>query len=98
MSNSLNYGMIGLWGNNAHLTKGQNTMDTVDTKPRQSSTLYSWDTTLDAITVKLKNGHLEVNIGEITIVMSAKDCEALELLKKFGEVEVENKTTSKIRV
>lgn len=97
MSNSLNYGMISLWGNKAHLTKGHNTMDT-DTKPRQSTTLYSWDTTVEAISVKLKNGHLEVNIGDITIVMSAKDCEALELVKKFGEVEVANTTTAKIRV
>ena len=98
MLDSLKNGMISLWGNNAHLAKGQNTMDTVKTKPRQSTTLYSWDTTLDAISVKLTNGHLEVNIGEITIVMSAKDCEALELVKKFGEVEVETKTTGKIRV
>ena len=97
MSNSLNNGMLGLWGNNAHLTKGHNTMDT-DTKPRQSTTLWSWDTTLDAISVKLKNGHLEMNIGDITIIMSAKDCEALELVKKFGEVEVQDTTTTKIRV
>lgn len=97
MSNSLKNGMLGLWGNNAHLTKGHNTMDT-DTKPRQSTTLWSWDTTLDAISVKLKNGHLEVSIGDITIIMSAKDCEALELVKKFGEVEVQDTTTTKIRV
>lgn len=97
MSNSLKNGMLGLWGNNAHLTKGHNTMDT-DTKPRQSTTLWSWDTTLDAISVKLKNGHLEMNIGDITIIMSAKDCEALELVKKFGEVEVQDTTTTKIRV
>lgn len=97
MSNSLKNGMLGLWGNNAHLTKGHNTMDT-DTKPRQSTTLWSWDTTLDAISVKLKNGHLEMNIGDITIIMSAKNCEALELVKKFGEVEVQDTTTTKIRV
>lgn len=72
-------------------------MDT-DMKPRQSTQLYSWDTTLDAISVKLKNGHLWVSIGDITIVMSAKNCEALELIKKFGEVEVENTTTAKVRV
>lgn len=72
-------------------------MDT-DTKPRQSTTLWSWDTTLDAISVKLKNGHLEMNIGDITIIMSAKDCEALELVKKFGEVEVQDTTTTTIRV
>ena len=72
-------------------------MDT-DTKPRQSTTLWSWDTTLDAISVKLKNGHLEMNIGDITIIMSAKNCEALELVKKFGEVEVQDTTTTKIRV
>jgi len=70
-----------------------------DTKMRQSATLYSWDTKADDIKVKINGSHLEVRIGDTTIMLSATSDETcFDLVKKFGEVEVVNITTSKVRV
>jgi len=99
LRNSRKCGIVKLWGNKAHLKKGNKTMEAEITKPRLSTVLYSWDTALSAIGVKVNGlGHIEVRIGDITIVMSPKECEALELVKQFGVVEVETRTTGKIRV
>lgn len=73
-------------------------MDTAN-KPRQSATLYSWNTSVDQITVKLNGGHLEVSIGDLKIMLSpAENEKAIDLAKAFGEVEVIETTTSKVRV
>ncbi len=70
-----------------------------DTQMRQSATLYSWDTKADDIRVKINGTHLEVRIGDATIMLSASSGETCyDLIKKFGEVEVVNITTSKVRV
>lgn len=74
-------------------------MDT-EQKARQSANLYSWNTRVDQISVRLSDsGYVEVKIGDIAICLSAAaGVEPLELVKKFGEVEVTQTTTGKIRV
>ena len=70
-----------------------------ETEMRQSATLYSWDTKADDIRVKINGSYVEVRIGDTTIMLSASSGETcLDLIKKFGEVEVVNTTTSKIKV
>jgi hypothetical protein len=68
-------------------------------KARQSTTLWSWDTSVNDIKVGIKNGHIELTIADITVVISAvKGEEVFDLIRKFGEVEVVNTTTQQIRV
>lgn len=74
-------------------------MDTVQVKPRQSASLYSWNTAIDQIKVKVSGGNLEVRIGELSILISPVSGEqVLDLAKAFSEVEVTETTTSKVRV
>lgn len=74
-------------------------MDTLEIKPRQSATLYSWNTSIDQIKVKVSGGHLEVRIGELSILLSAAaGQQVLDLAKAFSEVEITETTTSKVRV
>lgn len=74
-------------------------MDTVQMKPRQSASLYSWNTAIDQIKVKVSGGNLEVRIGELSILLSpVAGEEVLDLAKAFGQVEVIQTTTSTIRV
>lgn len=73
-------------------------MDT-EQKARQSANLYSWNTRVEQISVRLNGGHVEVKIGDISICLgAAAGVEPLDLVKKFGEVEVTQTTTGKIRV
>jgi hypothetical protein len=68
-------------------------------KARQSTTLWSWDTSVNDIKVSIKNGHIELSIADITVVISAvKGQEVFDLIRKFGEVEVVNTTTQHVRV
>jgi hypothetical protein len=68
-------------------------------KARQSTTLWSWDTSVSDIKVSIKNGHIELSIADITVVISAvKGQEVFDLIRKFGEVEVVNTTTQQVRV
>lgn len=74
-------------------------MDTVQTKPRQSASLYSWNTSVEQISVRVSGSHLEVRIGELTVLLSpAAGEKVLDLAKAFSEVEVTETTTSKVRV
>lgn len=74
-------------------------MDTVQVKPRQSASLYSWNTAIDQIKVKVSGGNLEVRIGELSILISPVSGEqVLDLAKAFSEVEVTETMTSKVRV
>lgn len=74
-------------------------MDNVKARPRQSASLYSWNTSIDQIKVRVSGGNLEVRIGELSILLSPADGErVLDLAKAFGEVEVTETTTSKVRV
>lgn len=66
---------------------------------RQSATLYSWNTSPDDIKVTLNGAHLEVSIGDLRVVLSAKTGEnTLDLAKKFGEVTVTETITQRVRV
>ena len=70
-----------------------------EAKARQSTTLYSWDTSVSDIKVSMKNGHIELTIADITVVISAVSGEEVfDLIRKFGEVEVVNTTTQQVRV
>jgi hypothetical protein len=74
-------------------------MDTVQAKPRQSASLYSWNTAIDQIKVRVSGNNLEVRIGELTVLLSPANGEkVLDLAKAFSEVEVTETTTSKVRV
>jgi len=74
-------------------------METEQVKARQSATLYSWNTSTDQIKVRLNGSHLEVKIGDLSIILSASaGVQPLDLVKKFGEVEVSQTTTGTIRV
>lgn len=74
-------------------------MDTTQIKPRQAATLYSWNTACDQIKVKVNGGHLEVRIGELSIVMSAVSGEqVLDLAAAFSQVEVTDTVTKTVRV
>jgi len=74
-------------------------MTTEQPKARQSATLYSWNTSTDQISVRLNGTHLEVKIGDLNIILSASaGVQPLDLVKKFGEVEVTQTTTGTIRV
>ena len=74
-------------------------METEIQKPRQAATLYSWNTAIDQIKVRVNGGHLEVRIGELTIVMGAvAGEEILNLAKAFSKVEVTQTVTSTVRV
>lgn len=74
-------------------------METEIQKPRQAATLYSWNTTIDQIKVKVNGSHLEVRIGELAIVMSTvSGGEILDLAKAFSKVEVTQTTTATVRV
>jgi len=74
-------------------------MDTGLTKPRQSASLYSWNTSVEQISVRVSGSHLEVRIGELTVLLSpAAGEKVLDLAKAFSEVEVTETTTSKVRV
>lgn len=82
-----------------HLTEKENTMEKEIKKPRQAATLYSWDTSVDQISVKVNYGNLEVRIGELTVVIGAVSGEGvLELAKAFSKVQVTETITSTVRV
>lgn len=69
------------------------------TPTRQSATLYSWNTKADDIKVKINGTHLEVSIGDTTLMLSAQGDETVyDLVKKFGEVEVVTITKNTVRV
>ena len=59
-------------------------------KPRQSTSLFSWDTSVESIKVSITDSnHLKVEIGDICIMMSAEGSNsALDLARAFGKVEV----------
>lgn len=87
-----------MWGTSPTEQK-ENRMDTVQVKPRQSASLYSWNTAIDQIKVRVSGGNLEVRIGELTVLLSPANGEkVLDLAKAFSEVEVIETTTSKVRV
>lgn len=87
-----------MWGTSPTEQK-ENIMDTVQVKPRQSASLYSWNTAIDQIKVKVSGNNLEVRIGELTVLLSPANGEkVLDLAKAFSEVEVTETTTSKVRV
>jgi hypothetical protein len=70
-----------------------------EVKARQSTNLYSWDTSVNDIKVSVKNSHIELTIADITVVISAVSGEEVfDLIRKFGEVEVVNTTTQQVRV
>ncbi len=74
-------------------------MDTQTAKPRQSANLYSWNTAIDQIKVRVSGGNLELSIGELRILLSPADGEAvLDLAKAFSTVEITETMTSKVRV
>ena len=86
-------------GQKHHLHKKGKEMETEIQKPRQAATLYSWNTAIDQIKVRVNGGHLEVRIGELTIVMGAvAGEEILNLAKAFSKVEVTQTVTSTVRV
>lgn len=69
-------------------------------KPRQSTSLYSWDTSVDTISVKVTNtNNLTVTIGDISITMSpASSLTALDLAKAFSKVQVTEVVQKTIQV
>ena len=71
------------------MNNGENTMSEI-VKPRQSTNLYSWDTSVDSISVSVSNdNYLTVTIGDIKILMSAvHPTNVLELAKAFGKVQI----------
>lgn len=74
-------------------------MDTEVAKPRQSANLYSWNTAIDQIKVKVSHGNLELSIGELRIILSpAVGEQVLDLAKAFSTVEITETMTSKVRV
>lgn len=86
-------------GQKHHQHKKGKEMDTTTNKPRQAATLYSWNTGIDQIKVKVNGSHLEVRIGELSIVMSAADGErVLDLAAAFSQVEVTETVTQTVRV
>jgi hypothetical protein len=69
-------------------------------KPRQSATLYSWNTQADQIKVRItESGYLEVHIGDLSVIVSAVGGEkAIDLAEALAKVEVTETIKSTIRV
>ncbi len=86
-------------GQKHHQHKKGKEMETEIQKPRQAATLYSWNTAIDQIKVRVNGGHLEVRIGELSIVMSTVSGEqVLDLAAAFSQVEVTDTVTKTVRV
>jgi hypothetical protein len=86
-------------GQKHHQQQKGKEMETEIQKPRQTATLYSWNTAINQIKVKVSGNHLEVRIGDLAIVMSAVSGEqVLDLAAAFSQVEVTDTVTKTVRV